>query len=211
MGLTGDFDKLARLGANVKRLGQVEGSAQKLIASAAIAQIKVVVREEFAFGRGPYGAWKRTVRGRSALISSKLPTTLRGTIIPGGARFEFRNDWLRAHHEGHVFPQRNSTGQSLYFKSGRLTSAAKYAKAVESYTAKRVGRHYRASVRGQKAPKDLKRNFSSKLLAPHTIGARTLPARPIYPTGSPPQRWADALNTGARLAMLDWYAKATSE
>lgn len=184
MGLTGDFGRLARLREAIANLGKPGAAAQFEIARSVIKEVRGVLREQFSKGEGPDGAWQRTARGKPALVSRKLATTFVGAPVNGGAKFRARIPWLLAHHEGHVFPARSSAGHVLYrSRKGKLISAKRAARGKGAY--------------GTKA-------------RAHTVGARVLPARPIYPTrdeSAMPAKWAAAINRGARAALEEWASR----
>lgn len=139
MPVSGDIRRLKGWGAHVKSLGKPNGPPQRAIAKAVGNEIRGLLKEEFARGIGPDGRpWKLTKRGRPALISKKLPGDFKTSPVANGVFTSSRVKWLRAHHEGHVFPARS---QVLTFsKKGRLLSEKRQrrAKLVFDVTA-RVG------------------------------------------------------------------------
>jgi hypothetical protein len=191
MPLRGDTSKARALARSLRDLADPSGRAQAEITREVVREVRGVLKEQFAAGVGPYGMWPLTTRGRQALVSRKLPQDFRGEGIPGGARFWSRVPWLRAHHEGHVFPARAGGGQSLFFnEGGRLL---------------RLGR---LTARGLRT-----RFVSERVTRGHTIGQRVLPKREIYPdrgVGSSPT-WSAHLNHAARVGMQRWRDRATRD
>jgi hypothetical protein len=189
--VTGDLAKAKALARNLRDLADPKGRAQQEISREIVREVRGLLREQFAAGVGPYGMWPLTVRGKPALVSRKLPQDFRGEPVPGGVRFWWggRARWIRAHHEGHVFPARQAGGQSLFFnEKGQLLRLGKL------------------TVRG------LRTKFVMERVArAHTVGQRVLPKREIYPdrgVGSSPT-WAAHVNHGARLGMQRWRERAT--
>src|SRR5689334_25438613 len=89
--------------------------------------IREELKQEFAEGAGPYGAWQRTVRGRAALVSKKIPYAFTFRVDRGEVQFVGRSPrgWLKAQHEGHTFPARQvaANRQHLSFNSkGKLVA-----------------------------------------------------------------------------------------
>lgn len=187
MPLTGDFAKLRKLKAAMAELARPDGKPQRDVGRQVVREVRVELREQFGGGFGPYGAWEKTKRGRPALLSRKLPQDFRGKTVPGGVKFTTRIPWLRAHHEGHVFPAHQTGGQPLFFNErGRLLRLGKL------------------SARG------LRTKFVQERRArQHTVGARVLPRRPMYPERTPlPTKWAYRVNVGAGPAMARWFKRA---
>lgn len=182
---TGTFDRLRRLRRNVVELANAGGQPQRQIAKEAQKDVKQLLREQFAEGRGPDDPWERTADGEPALVSKKLPSDFEAQIRPGGLlRVQpSRATWLRAHHEGHVFTTRQGGGQVLTFnKSGRLVKRARISR--QKFVFDRVARK-------------------------HTVGRRVLKPRPIYPNdiaASP--RWSTRIRAGQARAMKAWAALA---
>lgn len=124
MPLTGDTRRLRGWSAHVASLGKPNGAPQRAIAKAAGEAGREQLRKQFASGTGPDGrAWEKTKRGKPALVSKRLPGDFKSEPVARGVLFLSRIKWLRAHHEGHVFPARS---QALTFsKRGRLLSEKK--------------------------------------------------------------------------------------
>jgi hypothetical protein len=182
MALTGDFGKLHKLAASIAALGKANGAAQRDTTWEVVKKVRVVLREQFETGSGPYGFWDRTKRGQAALVSNQLDRDFRGQPVPGGAYFFSRLPWLRTHHEGHTFPSRSvgDRQQVLRFdKKGRLRSKKSFG---------RLRRGHSTFARG------------------HSIGQRVLPRREIYPDRGMPDKWAAAINAGAAIGISRWYA-----
>lgn len=186
MPLTGDFGKLEKLAQNMRDLAKKDGKAQRAVASATVPKIKQVWREQFKSGVGPEGAWQRTARGKQPLDSRKIGSDFKGVPVSGGVLFKSPVKWLAAHHAGHTFASRSVAARQnilRFNKKGRLVTAKRFEKATR-------GRAVFARA--------------------HTVGARRLPARPLYPTGGAmPARWARAINDGAAEAMRRWAVGAT--
>jgi hypothetical protein len=190
MALTGDFDELRALRASMRELGLTSGRAQRDIAKAVAAEVKGLLKQEFATGEGPDGAWARTVRGKQALQSKRLAAgDFQDKPIEGGVEFVSKVSWLRAHQEGHTWPARSAGGQSLFFNNkGRLLKLGKLSKRV------------------------LRVKFvEEKITRKHTVRERVLPARPIIPEGGDmPPAWSEAISRGAEAGVQRWYDRATA-
>lgn len=154
--------------------------------------VKVLLKEEFATGEGPYGKWQPTVRGRQALESRKLATAFKSTIGPNGLRYSAKSkrDFLQAHQTGHEFPerQRAANQQFLTFNAkGRLTKNGR--------------------ILNKKG--EVKRGYYQIFARAHTVGMRVLPARPIIPEGAElPPKWEQTVERGATAAVEKWHERA---
>jgi hypothetical protein len=128
MPLTGPFKRLPAMAREIEKLGKPASPAQKAIAKAVVKEVRAVLTEQFATGTGPDGkAWKRTKRGKLALVSRKLPRDFVGTAVAKGVAFVSRVPWLIAHHRGHTFAKRTQT--LTFSKKGRLLSEKRQARA----------------------------------------------------------------------------------
>lgn len=187
--LTGDSKRLQKLEQSLRELGQRDGTMLTEATKQIAKNIKDTLKEEFSQGEGPYGAWLRTVRGRTALLSRKLPQAFAFRADNFVLKFFLRVPWLTAHQTGYKFSARQAKSQSLFFnEEGRLL---------------KLGRLNGARLK--------KINFVQEVKGrAHTVGARVLPARPIFPTsaGVPP-KWAQRINEGANYGMQRWYQKAS--
>lgn len=204
MPLTGDFVALRKLERQLQDLSKPGSASQKLIANGVAKSLKELVKQQFLSGVGPYGEWQRTKRGKPALLSRKLASGFKATVIPGGLVIRLSppestvTRWLFTHHEGFTFPARAvKGGQTRFFnRSGRLI------------------RHERA-MRWVDRDKDgkfqavFKRGVFRRVTKAHVIGSRQLPERPLWPSHGMSESWADAINKGARDGMDAWYRKAT--
>lgn len=185
MPITGDFAKLKKLSRSLRDMANKTGNTQRDVARATIPKIKKVFAEQFKTGAGPDGPWLQTKRGKQALQSRKLASDFKGRAIPGGVSFWSPVKWIMTHHRGQVFAARHAAARASILRfngKGRLVTAKRFEKIKK-------GRAVFARA--------------------HTIGARTLPARPLYPTRSLPSKWAAAINAGALEAMRRWRAAAT--
>jgi hypothetical protein len=192
MPLTGDFMNIRQFENSLRDLARTGGGSQREIGFQVIKQVRGVLKEEFASGEGPESEWQRTVRGQKALISKKLPQDFFGVIIPGGVFIGSRVPWLQAHQEGFTFPERQVAKETHYLtfnKKGRLIK--------KSRTLNKKG--------------EVKRGVYQTFAKAHTVGGRELPARPIYPEGAIPEKWAKAINEGAEIAMTKWYERAAGK
>jgi hypothetical protein len=187
MPLDGPFEQLRRLRRNVVELANAGGRPQRDLATAVSREIKGVIREQFTRGEGPDGPHPRRVDGKPALVSKKLPGDFEARVLPGGVLWvrPSRAPWLRAHHEGHVFPPRRAGGQVLTFdKNGRLLRQSRIKK--QRFVFDRVARA-------------------------HAIRARVLKRRPIYPDPNRPfpSKWAVRINAASSMVMARWHRNAT--
>lgn len=210
MGFTGDFAAVDRVRAKMSDLATTGGRAQTDIGRGVIAEVRGVLKEQFRTGTGPDGTpWKRTVRGRLALLSRKLPNVVRGKSVPGGVLFssEDRAPWLIAHHEGHTFPPRQSRGHQMYFDArGRMVSRRRFGKLTAGAYAVRDARGNKGYARERK--KGGYRFVGQIIKADaHTVSRRTLPPRHIYPVGTIPARWQNAINKGGAAGVMKWYVR----
>lgn len=192
MPLTGPTDRLKGWAAHVASLGKPNGGPQKAIAKAVGQQVREQLKKQFATGTGPTGAkWKETKEGKPALISRKLPYDFTCSPVAKGVFGSSRIPWLRAHHEGHVFPKRE---QRLTFKAnGRLArTRVRWIRGRMGKAAKRI-----------EPMKRLKVVYDVDA----AIGERVLPERPIYPENRMTGPWGEACNRGIAAGMQEWKAK----
>lgn len=185
MPITGDFAKLKKLSKSLRDMANKSGNTQRDVARATIPKIKKVFAEQFKIGAGPDGDWVRTKRGTQPLQSRKLGSDFKGRVIPGGVSFWSPVKWLMVHHRGYAFAARNVAARSnvLRFNAkGKLVTAKRFTKLKKG-----------------------RATFARE----HAVGARRLPARPLYPTRSMPPRWAAAINAGALEAMRRWQKQST--
>jgi hypothetical protein len=156
-----------------------------------VKSIRGLVRDEFATGVGPYGAWQRTARGKAALVSKKLPQGLTSRADRGQILFVIRVPWILAHHKGHRFPARSveANQQFLTFNArGRL-----------------IANRRALNKKGQ-----ARRGVFQTFARAHKVKERILPERPIFPTrlGLPP-KWKAGIVDGASVGMANWHKRAT--
>jgi len=186
MALTGDFDGLRRLRADMGKLATGTDLLRGID-----REVKGLLKEEFASGKGPYGSWRPTVRGRQALQSKKLPQAFKSEIGPTGLRYSAKSkrDLLTAHQEGHEFPARKRAAnqQFLTFKNGKLIK----------------------NSRALNKKGEVKRGVQQTFAKAHTVGKRVLPQRQIVPEGDTlPPPWENAVTRGAERGMQRWYERA---
>ena len=171
-------------------------------------EVRGVLHEQFAKGIGPDGsAWKATKRNRPALISKKIPNSVGFYAVEKGVGFKMRIDWLEAHHRGHTFPARSGGGQKLRFTAkGKLDTAGRFAKRTAGAEIGYEKDGYRSFVKAVGKKRRQKFVGFETLTAAHSIRARVLPARPIFPETSIPARWGAAINRGAQNGLEAWAA-----
>jgi hypothetical protein len=188
MPLTGDFDGVRKLRADVKKLTTGADLLRGID-----REVKGLLKEEFATGQGPYGAWQNTVRGRQALQSRKLPQAFTSELQPNGLRYmaKSKRDLLTAHQEGYKFParQRAANQQFLTFnKGGKLIK----------------------NSRALNKKGETKRGVYQRFAKAHTVGARVLPQRQIVPEGDElPPAWKSAVTRGAEAGVQRWYDRTS--
>jgi hypothetical protein len=108
-------------------------------------------------------------------------------IDQGSIRFFGRTtrDLLEALHAGHRFPARRTGGQSLFFdKRNKLLRLGKLSK-----------RGLRTTFVEEKRARE------------HTVGARVLPARPVYPVGGLTPSWDAGVRRGLERGMTSWWER----
>jgi hypothetical protein len=219
MPLTGNMRQLRGWATHVQSLGKPNGPKQVAIAKAVGHEVRELLKKQFATGTGPEGPWKRTVRGEPALISRKLPGDFKTSAVASGVFVSSRIPWLRAHHEGHTFPARSAGGQALFFnKKGRFVSRQRYAGAqhlagrkmaqlqgalnlLSAVGPSGVGLSPKAaarkatSIRRQLAKLSMGTGFEATARR-HTIRARVLARRPVYPDDMRRGIWGQAIARG---------------
>ncbi len=189
MGLKGDVAGLKKLRREIEDLANPKGRAQAEIARNVIREVRGVLKQEFAAGEGPYGPWDLTKQGKPALISRKLPQDFKGAVIPGGALFYGRIPWLIAHHEGHTFPARQVAANKSFLTFNARGRLIKASRALNK--------------KGQ-----AKRGVTQTFAKAHTVSARTLPPRPIYPTRGMPAKWSGPISRAGLAGMQAWQQRA---
>lgn len=182
MGLTID-PRWRALQQTMLALARRDSSAQRTVLKPVTTRVRDQVQHQLTTGVGPDGrAQRRTKTGRTALVSRKIARTFKAIVVPLGVRVTSIISWLRAHHEGHVFPARKGRRNLLsYDRRGRLLSRARARRA-----------RFVFEVRARA----------------HTVGRRVLPPTPIFPTGGAlPAPWAKAVNEGALEGATELFTK----
>lgn len=186
MALTGDFAKLRSLQHGFQSLasGAERDRLARGIKSSVIGQLK----EEFSKGISPDGtAWQQTKRGRPALISRKLPGAFVGQV-----------------NSGNVFFRADSTRSLLVAHQFGATFKARAVGAGKQFlTFDKLGRLVKAK-RALNKKGDARRGYRQTFARTHNIGARVLPARPIYPEGAMPTPWSDRIQSGVISELMAW-------
>ena len=159
----------------IEKLGKPRSDVRDKIARAVVVEVRGVLREQFGNGTSPDGTpWQVTKRGKPALLSKKLPQDFAGVPTDVGASFFSRVPWLKAHHDGHVFPART---QVLTFnQKGKLARRSKKVFDIATRKGRHIGK------------------FVFDVVAP--IKSRILPERPIYPRARMTEKWGAAVNRG---------------
>jgi hypothetical protein len=190
--LTGNFAGFRELRKAIRDLSKPDGRAVQDIAKNVKAEVDVVIRDEFASGEGPDGPWQKTARGRVALISRKLPNAFRSRFDQGVLRYTAKvpRGWLLTQHEGHAFPARKVAALKRY-----LSFNSKGKLVAERRIFDKKG--------------NVRRGAFQRFAGAHTVGRRVLPPRPLYPTGSLPAKWSNAITRGASVGLSRWYDRST--
>jgi hypothetical protein len=190
--LTGDLAGLRRLRRSVEGLARPDGAGRAELAGQVQGEVKALIAEEFTRGVAPDGStWAPTKRGKPALISRKLPNAFASRIDRGVVRFIAKStrDLLVAHQHGHVFPARQVGEHKQY-----LSFNSKGKLVAERRIFKKDG--------------TVRRGASQRYAAAHTVRERVLAARQIYPEGTMPLRWQEAIARGLTSGMTRWAAAA---
>lgn len=217
MPLTGDLRRLRGWALHIQSLGKPNGAKQQAIAKAVGYEVRELLKQEFSGGVGPDGEWKRTVRGKPALISRKLPGDFKTSAVAGGVFVSSRIPWLRAHHEGHTFPARSvAGGRELFFnRKGRFRSRQSFAGSqyqarikMHAIRLKMVGATPAQVRRYQRQLERLalSSGFVAKQRA-HSIRARVLPRRRIYPDDMRRGIWGQAIARGFNKAAASFVLR----
>lgn len=194
MPLTAPTAALAKVSRGLTGLAQVDGPGRMLLLKNVQQNVKALVRNEYASATSPSGAtWQKTVRGKQALLSKKIPNMYESRIERGVIVFVAYSarEWLLAQQEGRVFSARHVAAKTLVVnkKSGRILSRAAFAKALD----KRMN------------SKTHKRSYTTRQQKSHAIRARILPARPSVPESSAlPALWGAAVSAGVTQGMAQW-------
>jgi len=158
-----------------------------VVTSAVNKAVRAVLRDEFKAGAGPNGPWQLTTRGKQPMQSKKLPGAFKGKVNASGILFTGRTkrDLLAALNAGHVFSARKVQANRQYLsftKNGRLVAGRKLFNKKNQ----------------------LRRGAYQRFAAAHTVGPRTLPARPMYPDGALPPTWDEPISAAVQTALDDW-------
>lgn len=183
--LTGNFSGLRRLRRQLEGIAEPEGEGRTALAAGAQGAVKELLAEQFARGVGPSGEpYQETVRGQLALVSRKLAGAFSSRIDRGIARFtgKSKRDMLIAHQEGHTFPARQVAANQHY-----LSFNSKGKLVAERRIFRKDG--------------TVRRGGYQRFAAAHTVHARELPQRQIYPEGGMPPRWEERVQLGIAAAM----------
>lgn len=191
MGLTGDFAGLERLRHSLGR-GQLEAAVLRGIKQQGL----VLLKHEFATSTSATGApFEKTVRGKPALVSKKLPQAFEATMAANSVKFVGRvsRDWLDVLETGHVFEERRVGEKQQYLSFNRR------------------GRLVRESRLFNKAG-ELRRGVYQTFARAHTVKKRRLPPRPPLPGAESrdlPLPWDAAVKAGSAIG-LGWWTEKVS-
>lgn len=188
MPLKADVTGMRRLRRSFEGIVDPEGTGRVGLVSSIQGEVKGLLKEEFATGIGPDGSpWTETVRGRAALISKKLPGAFSSRIDRGIVRFTGKStrDLLTAHQFGHTFAARKVGAQKNF-----LSFNAKGKLVAQRRIFKKDG--------------TVRRGAYQRFAAAHEIRERVLVARQIYPEGTMPLRWEEAIKRGLASGMQQW-------
>lgn len=200
MAFRGNTAVLRGLARQFDGLGNPRGPARQRVMLAVKPQIIGVLRDQFSRSIDPDETdWQETSRGRPALLSrsKQLPNSFAIRVDQGvlAGISRIPRDWLRAHHEGHVFPARTTKSSVMRFNSkGRLISKSSFRRALD----KRLS---------GKNPQR-KRRYSIRNVAPHRIGPRVLPKRQVIPERELTPMWSEAVARGVNAGLLKWSGQA---
>lgn len=196
MPLTGDAAGLRRLRKHVASLASGEEGARVL--RTLRSEVNTLLRDEFTKSTGPDGeTWQKTVRGRPALLSRKLPFAFQSRVDRGELRYsaKTKRDLLTAHNEGHVFPARHvGAAKVVRDRKGRRLSANQFRRLLDRRLSAKRPRRKRAYTVGQ--------------VRAHIVRQRVLPQRRIVPGSELPTRWEAAFNAALLRAMASWADRA---
>lgn len=194
MPLTGDVARFGVIRNEMLSLARGDGAAQKKLLAGVKQQVTLLLKTEFSSSVDPSGTeWQRTVRGRPALVSKKLPQAFELELVDGAVRGvgKSKRDLLLAHQEGATFKARNVAAQKQYLtfdKRGRLIK----------------------SKRALNKQGEARRGVHQTFARAHTVGERELVARPIVPLGGPlPKNWDAAVRAGLLVGMQWWIERVS--
>lgn len=210
MAFVGDFRNLRNLSERVADLARAGSKARKDISNGVGLAVRYQIQVQFATGTGPDAReWTRTKRGKLALVSRKLPQDFAWRAESAGLIFYSRVPWLRAHHDGHRFPAHNAAARSAAVDAigSRFVKFKELRRALRTKNVERIDSD-RGSLWVKKFKNKSKLLVRSITIREHAVGARILPARPIYPTGKIPEAWAVAMNRGAQAGFEKWAEHA---
>jgi len=190
---------------------------EKLEVHKAVAvAVKELLTDQFAYGIDPYGKPQPPAKRRfTGLVSEKLPRAIKVTPDANGVAGvgelkssgvsrrraaqgkvapppRPRRQWLMAHQKGHVFPARTVEGQRRFFDAkGKRVAAARF-KALTSKAGRRVTIGAREAY-WQESKNRARLKGRILNVRRHTIRARVLVPRLIYPEPKMGARWGKHL------------------
>jgi hypothetical protein len=205
MPMTGDERKLGQIAGGFRSMGERNGAGQQRLLEPVKRKIKDVLRQEFTRSVDPSGAsWKKTVRGKAALVSRKLPFAFEFAARDGGVVGvgKSKRDLLDAHQHGATFKARQVAANKNFLsfnRKGRLVKESRIFKrnAEVSVVDGRVKVTY---SRG-----DVRAGAYQRFARAHTVRERVLPQRKIVPEGTTlPPLWSGAVEEGVTEGMTKW-------
>jgi hypothetical protein len=194
MPLTGDTAGLRKLQRSFGQMA-TQGSAPRV---SMLEDVKrqglLLLKQEFTDSTSATGApFAKTVRGKPALLSRKLPYAFDGRIDRDSLRFIGRveREWLVTMQEGRTFKARKVAANQQFLSFSRAGKLVK-----ESRIFNKKG--------------EVRRGARQVFAGEHTVGQRVLPPRPMVPpnaSGDLPPPWDAAVKAGLAVGFGRWSSK----
>jgi len=188
MPLRYSVESVAKLRNALTSIADRNGREWRVIRDRTELSVVNLMKQEFREGVDPSGStWKPTVKGKAALVSKRIASSIHGRIEEFGILFFSFISWLGVHQEGHTWPAGGSHKMTFAVrKRGGLTKAGRLVSKARQ--------------------KRMKLVFDVEAKHRH---ARVLPPRPSYPTSPElPPRWFNPIAKIVVDQMQTWHAIA---
>lgn len=180
---------VAKLGREFRAMATTSSAPRAAMLEGIKGQGLLLLKHEFATSTSATGdPFAKTVKGKPALLSRKLPFAFGARVDRDSVRFVGRvaRDWLDVLATGRTFKARQVAANKQYLS---FNSKGKLVRESRLF-----------NKRGE-----LRKNVHQVFAAAHTVGERVLPARPPLPTGSElPPPWEAATKAGVAIAFGRW-------
>lgn len=206
---------VGKLGRAFDRFATPGGPVERAFLARIRAGLQPEVRRMYQDSADPFGsAWTRNEDGSPAYHTNKMGHAIHLGRVDGGLVVRYTVKWIKAADEGHTWPARQQGAGAAFFDADGKFLSAKQRKRLGGKRTVVIAEGNSARYYVNRRDKATGDRFATligrgKLVAGHTVGPRVLPERQQEPRGRMPDKWGDAINGAAALAMNDFLSKAT--